>query len=641
MLPPAMASGFGRAAAVEHSRDFRVRRFLNWFPMGVTYALLYMGRYNLTVAKSSLSGAQRLMTNEDFGVIFGAGALVYALAFWINGPLVDRIGGRKGILIAATGAMTANLAMGLYLRHVLTSGAGADAPLRLVFSVLYAANMYFQSYGAVSIVKVNAHWFHVNERGGFSGIFGAMISSGLFLAYTVNGWFLELGSKLYPGEPTQYVVFFAPAALLGLLALVERFLLRDRPSDAGLQDFDTGDASSGEGEAPIPTREIFRRLFTSRVLLTVAAIEFCTGVLRQGVMQWFPIYAKEVWVLPKTHPLVNGEWSSAGLVFAMFGVAAASAFAASRAKGGLRAYLVIFAVLAALAPFVQAGWGGLLMIAGIVGGNVAGWVSDLFFQSRRGPAAAGLYAIIGVASVAMIAVLAEPTSRVAWADPSSGLLEGDEVTSIAGHEVKGWADVRPAVTCWQPTCEKSGWNAEECICSSKLPADPAPRAAAGSGHDGGPESPPNPPGIPARIVRGGQAMDVTLPDPAAKQRAGDQRSLKARPVLPASPYLLGALVFLISLCVIGTHGLLSGTVTMDFGGRKAAATAVGMIDGAVYLGTSLQAVALGYLTTKTWSWWPPFLLPFAVVGFALCLRIWNARPKGAQAAAGEGKRDAA
>ncbi len=364
------------------------------------------------------------------------------------------------------------------------------------------------------------------------------------------------------------------------------------------------------------------------MLLTVAAIEFCTGVLRQGVMQWFPIYAKEVWVLEKTHPLVNGAWSSVGLVFAMFGVAAVSAFLASRTKSGLRAYLVIFAVLAALAPFVQAGWGGLLMIAGILGGNVAGWVSDLFFQSRRGPAAAGLYAIIGVAAVGMIAVLAVPTSRVAWADPSSGLLEGDEVTSIAGHEVKGWADVRPAVTCWQPTCEKSGWNAEECICSSKLPPDPAQPSQRAAG-------------IPARIVRGGQAMEVTLPDPAAKQRAGDQRSLKARPVLPASPYLLGGLVFLISLCVIGTHGLLSGTVTMDFGGRKAAATAVGMIDGAVYLGTSLQAVALGYLTTKSWSYWPPFLLPFAAVGFALCLRIWNARPKGAQAAAGEGKREAA
>ena len=93
-----------------------------------------------------------------------------------------------------------------------------------------------------------------------------------------------------------------------------------------------------------------------------------------------------------------------------------------------------------------------------------------------------------------------------------------------------------------------------------------------------------------------------------------------------SPFALGSLVFLMSLCVIGTHGLLSGTATMDFGGRKGPATAVGVIDGFVYLGTALQSVCLGYLTTESWSYWPYFLLPFTLIGFALCLRIWNAKP---------------
>ena len=54
----------------EHSKAFRTRRFLNWFPMGLTYAFLYMGRYNLTVSKNALGD---LMTKEDFGIIFAAG----------------------------------------------------------------------------------------------------------------------------------------------------------------------------------------------------------------------------------------------------------------------------------------------------------------------------------------------------------------------------------------------------------------------------------------------------------------------------------------------------------------------------------------------------------------------------------------
>jgi OPA family glycerol-3-phosphate transporter-like MFS transporter len=143
------------------------------------------------------------------------------------------------------------------------------------------------------------------------------------------------------------------------------------------------------------------------------------------------------------------------------------------------------------------------------------------------------------------------------------------------------------------------------------------------------------------IERGGQKLTVAVKDPAYKAgkdgsfvsvlRAGDARELKAAPSLTLSPYLLGAVVFLISLCVIGTHGLLSGTATMDFGGKKGAATAVAMIDGFVYLGTALQSFALGQITSRDWSYWPWFLAPFALLGFLLSLRIWNARPSGASA----------
>ena len=172
-----------------------------------------------------------------------------------------------------------------------------------------------------------------------------------------------------------------------------------------------------------------------------------------------------------------------------------------------------------------------------------------------------------------------------------------------------WSDVTSAVACWPAACEGSGWNAKECKCSSKLAATPAPETKI----------------LPARVLRGGEEIALELPDPKPVMRAGDKRSLGASPVLPVNPYWLGVIVFLISLCVIGTHGLLSGTATMDFGGRKAAATAVGMIDGFVYLGTAIQSVSLGFLTSKNWAYWPWFLVPFALVGTLLCFRIWNAR----------------
>ena len=71
---------------LHHNRWFMIRRFINWFPLGMTYAFLYMGRYNLAVAKNALGAT---MSNQDFGWIFAAGTWTYALSFLINGPLVD------------------------------------------------------------------------------------------------------------------------------------------------------------------------------------------------------------------------------------------------------------------------------------------------------------------------------------------------------------------------------------------------------------------------------------------------------------------------------------------------------------------------------------------------------------------------
>ncbi|HUT77197.1 MAG TPA: hypothetical protein VM285_05900, partial [Polyangia bacterium] len=244
--------------------------------------------------------------------------------------------------------------------------------------------------------------------------------------------------------------------------------------------------------------------------------------------------------------------------------------------------------------------------------------SDLLFQSRRAPTAALLYGLLVLASVAMVFALARPATVVEDADPKSGLVPGDRILEIAGREVDGWSAVRDAVACWPASCEKSRWDSEGCTCSTAagLSGDEGPRAGAV--------------GIPAVIERGGDRLALELPDPAPLQRAGDKRRIGARPVLPISPLWLGAIAFLMSLCVIGTHGLLSGTATMDFGGRKGAATAVGVIDGFVYLGTAIQSISLGYITSVDWAYWPVFLVPFGAIGLFLLIRIWNAMPAGRQ-----------
>ena len=94
----------------------------------------------------------------------------------------------------------------------------------------------------------------------------------------------------------------------------------------------------------------------------------------------------------------------------------------------------------------------------------------------------------------------------------------------------------------------------------------------------------------------------------------------------SSPFVVGLASLLITTAVIGVYSLMSGTAAADFGGRKATATCSGIVDGFVYLGTGVQSVSLGYLTSHSWFWWPAFLMPFALLGGFLALKIWHELP---------------
>jgi OPA family glycerol-3-phosphate transporter-like MFS transporter len=98
------------------------------------------------------------------------------------------------------------------------------------------------------------------------------------------------------------------------------------------------------------------------------------------------------------------------------------------------------------------------------------------------------------------------------------------------------------------------------------------------------------------------------------------------------PFLVGIAALLIVAAVTGIHSLMSGTASADFGGRKATATASGMVDGFVYLGSGVQSIGVGYLVThQGWQWWPIFLMPFALVGGLIAWRIWHELPAATRA----------
>lgn len=499
-----------------HSEAFKKRRFWNWFPLGMTYAFLYFGRYNINALTTALGSKT---DTKAFGIIFAAGTIVYGLSFVVNGPLTDKLGGRKTILISALGASVANFLIGALVYADVSLGWRAPGGLVLWLAVLYALDMYFQSFGAVSIVKVNAAWFHVKERGQQGGIFGILISLGVYFGYD---WSRAI-AKGMPAEP-WWVALIPAVVLLGAF-LFAWFLVRDTPSQTGHPDFEVGDGGANDktttsADYPSSTiaamvfihvlvtgaglgllrliangtgalngltgmmawspyaivaaalflpalkfsrwakettvAQVFIRMLNNPVILVIVGIEFCTGFLRNGVMSWYPKFTEAV------------SWSDS---------------------------------------FTSQRWGLLQCVAGIVGGMFAGLISDRLFQSRRGPVASVLYGGITIGAIAMYFTLT--------------------------HQWVGWV-----------------------------------------------------------------------------------------------------LVFMV-INYIGVHGMLSGTASADFGGKKNTGVAVGIIDGFVYLGTGLQSLLVGMLLPTgdaaklpaNWINWPLVMVPVALIGLAMCTRVWNAKPQ--------------
>ena len=316
-----------------HTSEFRARRTRNWLVMGFTYAAMYMARYNFSFANKSLSDTYG-WSKAQIGGIISTATLVYGISALFNGPIADRFGGRRAMLLGAGGAFVFNLLFGLgaYL------GALGTGPLLLgYFATVWTLNMYFQSYSALALIKVNSGWFHVTERGVFSAIFGSMIQSGRAAVFAL------MTASLVVALPWQWK-FFLPAVVVGVMGVLTFVVVRDRPVDAGLPHFDPQDATSGDTEK-ITLAYVAKRVFTNPVAITIAVAEFCTGLVRKGFEEWFPRYMQETQHLKLDNPVFR--------------------------SGALA-----------------------IVTAGILGAFIAGTLSDWVFGSRRPPVAFIGYALI-------------------------------------------------------------------------------------------------------------------------------------------------------------------------------------------------------------------------------------------------------
>jgi OPA family glycerol-3-phosphate transporter-like MFS transporter len=331
---------------------FRRRRTQNWLVLGFLYAFFYATRYNFASIAHPLSHHFG-WSNADYGVFETMLPLAYGASVLVNGPIADRIGGKKAFLFGALGVVAMNFLFGLGVVLLVATpavwtGSGTSevvatpavlryglSPSTTLYGMasIWGLNGYFQSFGALSIVKVNAQWFHVRERGTFAGIFGVLIRFGLVLAGSGAPFFADTFSLEW--------AFWGPATGVAVLFVLNSLLMENTPADAGFPGLDTGDGSTAGDEKPAPLGEVLRKVFASRAAWTIAAGSMMIGFVRRSVVDgWWQKYFSQVWMPAGTHQ---------------------------------SHYL----------PYQAAVWG--IAVVGIAGGFAFGIASDRIFNSRRGP----------------------------------------------------------------------------------------------------------------------------------------------------------------------------------------------------------------------------------------------------------------
>ena len=340
-----------------HPLGFKTRRGLNWFTVGLLYAMFYMCRYNFRFAGAGMRAEFGWSTGDIanlaawFSIAYGTGQL-------LNGLFCDRIGGRASMLIGAVGSILINLLIGF----------SPWTSTFVAFAAMWMVNGYIQAAGTPGMVKINAAWFNREERGLFSGIFGFMIQSGQAMISMLAPWILAgfsfLAFVVGPGE--WRMLFCLPPIFLGLVSVWFYFVSAESPEDAGFHGSIQDDVDNSAGTT-VPVLESFKFVFSNPLVWFYAVAYGCTGAVRHAADQLSPLYFEDV------------------LGFNM--------------KTNL--------------PLIASFTLVLVPLVAVCGSVLSGWASDRFFRGNRYPVAMALYygeaAVIAAATTVMALKLIGPT----------------------------------------------------------------------------------------------------------------------------------------------------------------------------------------------------------------------------------------
>jgi MFS transporter, OPA family, glycerol-3-phosphate transporter len=254
-----------------------------WTSFGITwliYAGFYFTRQAFGVAKVQLTADPRIaFKREQLGLVDLTFQITYMVGQFVFGPLGDRFGPRRILLLGMTLSVAAAVA----------TGCSTTLAAFVGFALLQGLG---QSTGWTNTSKVMSNWFSVGERGRVVGWWCTHYTVGAAAALALAGWATDWwGSKDIPYWPAACVTtvtasgsppsaaaalaggvaaidwfaspgwpgaYFSTAAVLGAVLILTVIFLRSRPEDLGLLPIEVAqrDAEQSAEAAPADSPQI-------------------------------------------------------------------------------------------------------------------------------------------------------------------------------------------------------------------------------------------------------------------------------------------------------------------------------------------------------------------------------------------------
>lgn len=259
--------------------------------------------------------------------------------------------------------------IGLFISAIITFALGCVNSIYMI-GFLWVLNNWFQSMGWPPAARILTHWFAPSELGKKWALGAASHQIGGAITLIMSGYIVANYGWRY--------AFMVPAVLAIVISVVLFNRLRESPKILGLPPVEAykGPANGDyvDEQDNISSEEIFRKVFCNKNMWLISLANACVYIVRSGVIFWAPLFLSE-----------------------------------------LRGISI-----------EKAGWQvAIYEASGLFGGLSAGYISDLFYQKRRG--------IVGASFMLILAILI----AISWQLPQEHNVAGIVLLFLMGFFVYG------------------------------------------------------------------------------------------------------------------------------------------------------------------------------------------------------------